>query len=153
MQASTAAAASSLPGDDDQVNPLQRALVAAKSNPAAVPEMVRTLLHKLQHIIDRKDQPPKLIVDQVHVFATVSPELFLQEPACADYLKTILRTCVGAKKTGMPSAAADNSNPLAVMAARMLLYCHSAVMDWPVELLGLYLEDALGARKVRSGTG
>ena len=131
----------------DESEAFKQTLLEAKTNPEVAKKQVESLRVKLRHVLERIVAPPKVIVDQIQTVALICPELFRQDPECIDCIKKILRACKCHAKKTTTAGAAENSMPLAVLAARVIFYCYNEEEDWPLELLELFIEDSMGARQ------
>ena len=131
----------------DEGEEFKQTLIEAKTNTEVAKKQVESLRVKLRHVLERIVAPPKIIVDQIQTVALVCPELFRQDSECIDCLKKILRACKCHAKKTTTASAAENSMPLAVLAARMIYYCYHEQEEWPLELLELFVEDSMGGRQ------
>lgn len=133
--------------DPDGMQALQKRLVHEKNDPNLSAKHIEQLRGKLEHIIERADSPPDMIVAQIKVYTENRPELVRGDPKCIQLFKELLKCCkLTVKKTSM-SQVRDSSSPLAVLVAKTLFTVYQDEPHWPLDLLELFMDDILGQRQ------
>ena len=132
--------------DTDGIHVLKSQLIDERHDKKATAKHLEQLRGKLQHIVDRIDSPPGRIFAHLKIYAELRPELF-DDSQCTHLLKGLLRACkTVVRKTSMAQSN-DSSSPIAVFAAKALFSVYHEILEWPLDLLELYMDDALGQRQ------